>query len=221
MITPRLDSILNNVSGTSIADIGTDHAYIPIELMRRGRIERAIACDIKPGPLEFAARNVKKYNLEEKIELRLGAGLEPLEPGEVEAVVIAGMGGEMIMKILAENLNKARSFSELILQPMNCQAELRVFLAENGFDILAEDLAVEGFKVYNLLKVGRGQGAHPRRELDAHLPPELYSHRFFAKLLEKKHREFTKILTGLKRAEEKDTKLIEKYEGLLKEMNEL
>lgn len=221
MITPRLDSILKAVTCRTIADIGTDHAYIPIELVRSGRADRALACDIKPGPLEFAANNIKKYNLEDKIELRLGGGFTPIAAGETETAVIAGMGGEMIIKILAEDLSKSQSFKELILQPMNCQAELRKWLAEHGFCITAEDLSCEGFKVYNTLTVKRGKGENFPRELDWHLPQFLYHHSLFGMLKDKKRREFTKICTGLMRAEQPDAALIEKYKNLLKELEDI
>lgn len=221
MITPRLNSILNNISGNTMADIGTDHAYIPIELVRENMVNRAIACDIRPGPLEIAQKNVKKYGLDGKIELRLGAGFKPLLLGETETVVVAGMGGEMIINILSEDLKKSKSFKELILQPMNCQAELRRWLAENGFSVFKEDLALEGFKIYNLLAVRPEKGGNYVHEIDYHLPPELTSHPLFCKLKEKKIREFTKIRSGLLKAEKKDGLMIEKYTNLLKECEKI
>ena len=151
MITPRLNCILNNITGKTMADIGTDHAYIPIKLAQDNKIIHAIACDIKEGPLNIARKNVNKYGFSDIIELRLGAGLEPLSENEVETVVIAGMGGEMIINILKNE--KSATYSELILQPMNYQAELRYWLSENNFTIISEDLSLEGFKVYNVLKV--------------------------------------------------------------------
>ena len=219
MITPRLDNILTHISGKTMADIGTDHAYIPISLIKDGRVDMAIACDIKPGPLEIAEKNIKKYGFEDKIELRLGSGLEPITEAEVETVVIAGMGGEMIINILKNE--KSRSFPELILQPMNYQAELRLWLFENGFSILSEDLSKEGFKVYNLIKARPGKSHEKFTEIDLHLPKSLRSHPLFPMLYDKKKREFTKILTGLKKAQNKDTRLITFYENLLEEMKNL
>ncbi len=219
MITPRLENILTHISGKTVADIGTDHAYIPISLVSNGRVEKAIACDIKPGPLKIAENNVRKYQFEEKIELRLGSGLEPLSEGEVETVVIAGMGGEMIINILKNE--KSRTFGELILQPMNYQAELRLWLLENDFTVLAEDLSKEGFKVYNLIKVTPKKSDQNYTEIERHLPKSLRTHPLFPMLYDKKMREFTKILTGLKRAENKDFNLINAYENLLEEMRKL
>lgn len=219
MITPRLNSILKNVSGKTLADIGTDHAYIPISLARDGKITHAIACDIVPGPLLSAKRNIEKYGLTDIIELRLGAGLCPLEFGEAESVVCAGMGGEMLINIL--NDPKSASYSEIILQPMNFQAELRKWLTEHNFTVISEDLASEGFKIYNILKIKPGEGTKFKDEISLHLPDYLFSHPLFPMLFEKKKREFTKILTGLKKAAKKDEELIEKYSFLLKEMDKI
>ena len=219
MITPRLNCILNNITGKTVADIGTDHAYIPIKLAQDNKIIHAIACDIKEGPLKIAKNNVEKYGFSNIIELRLGSGLEPLSENETESVVIAGMGGEMIINILKNE--KSSSFQELILQPMNYQAELRKWLSENDFTIISEDLSLEGFKVYNLLKVKKGTATKFENKLKYHLPKYLYSHPLFNELLSKKKREFTKILTGLKKAEKKDDFLIKKYSDFLKEIENI
>lgn len=216
MITPRLNSILNNITGKTIADIGTDHAYIPINLAMENKITHAVACDIMPGPLEIAKKNINKYGFSDIIELRLGSGLEPLRKNEVETVVIAGMGGEMIINILKNE--KSASFSEIILQPMNFQAELRKWLLNNDFAIISEDLSLEGFKVYNLLKVKKRKQSPFKTELEYHLPEYLRNHSLFEKLFEKKKREFTKILNGLKKANLKNELLINKYSEFLKEM---
>ena len=221
MLTPRLESILGLISYKTVADIGTDHAYIPIELLKRGQADHAIACDIRPGPLAIAEKNVKKYGLSDKIELRLGGGFSPIKSGETETAVIAGMGGEMIIKILSEDLEKTKGFRELILQPMNCQRELRLWLLENGFSIKKEELEREGFKVYNLMRVCFSGETKTADELELHLPKSLYSHPLFGMLLEKKRREFTKILKGNERAGDKDYDVINKYSELLKELDKI
>lgn len=219
MITPRLDSILKNIHGKTVSDIGTDHAYIPISLVKSGKITRAIACDIALGPLEIARKNVEKYGFSDIIDLRLGAGFDPIADSETETAVIAGMGGEMILNIL--NCKKAHTFSELILQPMNFQAELRIWLADNNFSIISEDLSREGFKVYNLLTVRHGKMPEIKSEIEAHLPESLYKHQLFPMLYEKKKREFTKILSGLMRAKNRNEELIQKYSFLLEEMKKI
>ena len=221
MITPRLEMILRNVHGKSCADIGTDHAYVPIKLWERGI--RVIASDIMPGPLSIAEENVKKQNAE--VELRLGGGLEPIEKGEVDTVIIAGMGGEMIEKILTEGSDKTDGVT-FILQPMNSQYELRKYLLENGFYIIKEDLAVEGFKVYNLIVATRdgektGQTLTYNSDIDKHLPVSLYQHPDFCALVDKKKREFSKILSGLGKSKDANPDEIKKLEQILLEIEEV
>lgn len=218
MITPRLEMILRHISGTSCADIGTDHAYVPIKLQESGM--KVIATDIMPGPLKIAAENVKKQNA--NVELRLGAGLEPIKKGETESVIIAGMGGEMIEKILKSEPEKAKS-TRLVLQPMNRQFELRTFLLENGYRISEEDLAVEGFKVYNLFVAeytGKRDYSGYESEFDRHLPETLSKNPLFDALCRKKKREFTKILTGLLKSREKNEAKISKIKEFIKEIEE-
>ena len=214
MITPRLEMILRHVHGKSAADIGTDHAYIPIELAERGM--HVIATDIHNGPLKAAAANVKKYGKD--IELRLGGGLEPLKKGETENIIIAGMGGEMIINILSRDIDKAHS-SVLILQPMNYQERLRRFLFENSFIVTEEDLASEGNKLYSLMYVKNGITSK-YNEIDLYLPPLLYSHPLFEKLLVKKKNEFTKIYNGLKVSAANDKDKITYIQNLLYETEE-
>lgn len=215
MITPRLEMILRHTSGKSCADIGTDHAYVPIELTNRGM--RVIATDIMPGPLKIAAENVKKNGVE--VELRLGGGLTPIKKGETDCIIIAGMGGEMIEKILSGEPEKAKA-ARLVLQPMNRQCELRKFLLNQGFCVLKEDLAVEGFKVYNLLVAEytgekRDSVEEYGSEIDYHLPKCLYENPHFNALLQKKKREFTKILSGLLKSKEMNNAQAEKLKKLL------
>lgn len=198
MITPRLDMILKNVSSCSVADIGTDHAYIPIELAKKG--VRVAATDVRQGPLKIAEKNIKKNSL--NIPLFLGDGLSPIPLGAFDEVIIAGMGGELIKKIISDSIEKACS-ARLLLQPMNSHAELRKFLIENNFIIEKEDLAAEGQKIYNLIIAKKGEAELPS-EIELHLPPLLYCHPLFPMLLERKEREFRKQFTGLSKSKAYD-----------------
>lgn len=221
MITPRLEMILRHIRGKKCADIGTDHAYVPIRLFQAGI--KVIATDIMPGPLKIAAENVTKQGAD--IELRLGGGLSPINKGEVDTVIIAGMGGEMIEKIISEDFEKAKDLC-LVLQPMNRQYELRGYLLKNGFNIIEEDLAIEGFKVYNLIvaefsREKTDNFAGYEREIDRHLPPCLYDNPHFDNLLNKKKREFSKILSGLKKSKDADRDEIKKLEDLLIEIDKI
>jgi len=216
MISPRLNMILQNITKTKIADIGTDHAYIPIELAKRGAT--VIATDISLGPLNNAEKNVKKHGLD--ISLRLGAGLEPIHLGDAEEIIIAGMGGEMIEKIIAKDMEIAKS-ARLLLQPMNSQAELREFLLKNGFVIVKEDLAQEGHKIYNLIICEKGNSVYPKSEIDLHLPKILYKHPLFPMLLAKKKREFLKRYNGIKNSKSEEKQDLLHLQNLIEHTEKL
>ena len=108
MITPRLKCIIDHTKGNRIADIGTDHAYIPIYLVKNDLAEYVIAGDVRQGPVDIAKANVEKHKLPDKIEVRLGSGLSVIEKGEVDTVIIAGMGGQLISEILSADIEKVR-----------------------------------------------------------------------------------------------------------------
>ncbi len=221
MQTIRLNMIIGKINADTVADIGTDHAYIPIELIKKGRAKRVIATDMNKGPLSSARENVEAEGLSENIDLRLGDGLSPIRENECQNIVIAGMGGELIATILKEGESIAKSADTLFLQPMNSQELLREFLADNGYVITEEDIEVEGFKVYNLIVAKSGKSDRTEDEFLLHLPEYLYSHPKFSKLLAKKKREFDKILSGLKKAKEQDRAKIEKYSHFLERVCEL
>lgn len=216
MLTPRTKMIASHIKTKTFADIGTDHAYIPIYLAQKDFVKKVIATDLREGPLKIAKANVIKYNLSEKIELRLGEGLSPIGEKEAETIVIAGMGGELIASILDEGKEKAVTAEWLVLQPMNSQDVLRKWLIKNGFAIIEEDIALEGFKVYNLIIARAGESDGFSEEFDYHIPPYLKEHKFFDKFKEKKLREFTRIKKGLLGAKEKNFSEIEKYTEYIK-----
>lgn len=215
MLTPRLECILRHITSIKIADIGTDHAYIPIELAKKYKDITAIACDIKSGPLAIATANIEKYGFTGVISTRLGSGLNCLCEGEVDEIIIAGMGGILISQIIEENIHIARSAKKLILQPMNAQDELRRFLIENSFSISNEDIAIEGFKVYNVFDVQNGVQKPFLRDIDYSIPPTIYSHKYVSKLLDKKMREFSKIASGIEKASEQDLVTLAHYNALI------
>ena len=137
----------------SVADIGTDHALLPIHLVREGLAQKVIACDIAKGPLEVARANVTKFGLGEKIELRLANGLEGLAPNECNQITILGMGGETIADIIdAAHWVRDKNIT-LILQPMSCDDRLRQYLINNGFEIITEVAVNSQGRVYTVMKV--------------------------------------------------------------------
>ena len=221
MITPRLECIINHISNSKIcADIGTDHSYVPIKLIEDNRAKKVIASDLNEGPLNIAKENIKKYNMQNKIETRLGAGLSVLNKNEADTIIIAGMGGEIIEEIIKKDIDKAKS-ARLILQPMNSQYELRKFLASNGFKVINEDLAIEGFKVYNIIEVTKGRESVYEKEFDYQIPKSLYNHKYFKNLYDKKMREFLKITQGLKNSENFDEVKYDKYNYFLEELKKI
>ena len=137
-------------AGVAVADIGTDHAYLPVYLLQTGRCPRAVACDIGEGPASAARRTIAKAGLTDRIDVRVGDGLSVLTPGEVQDIVIAGMGGETIVSVLsaAPWLQDNAADYRLILQPMSKTVELRHWLLQNGFSVDEERLIEDGRHLY-------------------------------------------------------------------------
>ena len=134
-----------------LADIGTDHAYLPIALCEAGVIPSALACDINPLPLNSARENIARRGLSDRIETRLGNGLEPVSADEADDIVIAGMGGELIADILAACLWVRDPAKRLILQPMTRHEALIRRLYANGFAVTDSGAVTDGGKSYLVL----------------------------------------------------------------------
>lgn len=159
MISKRLELVASFVpQGAVLLDVGSDHAYLPIELVEKGKIERAIAGEVVEGPYQSAVKNVESHGLKEKIQVRLANGLAAFEEeDQVTVITIAGMGGRLIATILEEGLDKLSNIQRLILQPNNREDDLRIWLQDNGFQIVAESILEEAGKFYEILVVEAGQ----------------------------------------------------------------
>ena len=159
MISKRLELVASFVSqGAVLLDVGSDHAYLPIELVERGQIKSAIAGEVVEGPYQSAVKNVEAHGLKEKIQVRLANGLAAFEEeDQVTVITIAGMGGRLIATILEEGLDKLSNIQRLILQPNNREDDLRIWLQDNGFQIVAESILEEAGKFYEILVVEAGQ----------------------------------------------------------------
>ena len=142
-LSPRLQAVLDFCSCNVLADIGTDHAYLPIAAVGQKICKNAIACDLNPGPLKIAAENISKAGFSGQIQTRLGDGLMPIAPGEADCIVIAGMGGMRIWGILLEGMEQARLAKHLVLQPQHDSVLLRKNLHLAGFEIQDEQLTRE------------------------------------------------------------------------------
>ena len=156
-LSKRLSAVAAMVNNcTTVADIGTDHGYIPIYLVEQKKVCRAIAMDIRKGPLQRAKEHVKLHCLDEYIELRLSDGARALTKGEAEEVVLAGMGGRLMMKIIGESKELFLALQGFVIQPQSEYGFVRHFLEENGFAILKEDMVEEEGKYYPMMRVSSG-----------------------------------------------------------------
>ena len=143
--------------GDCLADVGTDHGYIPIYLLEEGRFHRGIAMDVHEGPLLRARENIQSHGLSDRISCRLGDGLERLGKGEADTVVIAGMGGSLIIRILTEGEEVLKEVSRLVLQPQSEIAKVRDFLQEQGYQIEKEHMVLDEGKYYQVMRIGHGR----------------------------------------------------------------
>lgn len=162
-LTDRMQVIADLVGdGETVADIGTDHGYIPLWLLINGRCSDVILADVNQGPLDRAAENAAVYLEHEnaaKLDMRLGSGMEVLENGEADTVIIAGMGGILIRDILSHDIAKTRSLKKLILQPRNNSDELRRWICSvlRDFTIVNERVVKEGKKYSEILCAVRNE----------------------------------------------------------------
>lgn len=153
-LSKRLNWILEKTDKCEkIIDVGTDHGYIPIELIKRSIAGTVIATDINKEPLEKARINASLDNVDNFIDLRRGAGLKPIKLDEAQGLIIAGMGGNLIRDILKEDMQKVKRFQYIILQPAQNPEVLRQYLYNNEYEIIEEDICFDEDKYYELFKV--------------------------------------------------------------------
>ena len=157
----RLDERLSAVArwvlpGKTMADIGTDHAYLPCWLVSCGICPKAVASDVAQGPYERARLITADIGLKEEISVRLGSGLSVLQPNEAATIVMAGMGGKLICELLQAEPEVTASAHRLVLQPQRNPELVRGWLASHGWRIIADDLAKDGKMWYNIIVAERG-----------------------------------------------------------------
>lgn len=154
-LSPRLQAVADQVpEGAVFADIGTDHAYLPVWLLLNGRIDHAIAADLREGPLARARETAAQYGVTDRVSFRLCDGLTGIRAGETDMIAIAGMGGETIASILAAAPWTREC--ELLLQPMTSFPDLRFWLQQNGYMIENEKVVREGERLYSIWNVTGG-----------------------------------------------------------------
>lgn len=148
-LSKRLQMVTDCVTkGSTVADVGCDHAYISIYLIEHGIATKTVALDINKGPLERAAKNVSEYGYEDRIMTRLSNGLEKLEVGEADSIVIAGMGGDLMVRILSERDACVKVAKEVILQPQSEVDKVRRYLHKLEFTIIEENMCIDDGKYY-------------------------------------------------------------------------
>ena len=157
-------------AGSRVADVGCDHGFLPIWLVQAGVSPRALAMDVRKGPLAAAREHIEARGLGDYIETRLSDGLKGFAVGEAETLVCAGMGGRLMERILTDSPEKARGFAELILQPQSELREFRAFLRREGYAVLREEAVCEDGKFYFAMKAVPGAGGN-RDGRDAQTAP--------------------------------------------------
>ena len=134
--------------GSAVADIGTDHAYLPAWLILSGISPKALACDVRKGPLENARKTVEHYGIEDRVSLRLSDGFDEIEPFEADDFIMCGMGGTLMEQLVSRTYWLKDKRKRIIVQPQSHAEDIRRFFVENGFEILLEDACIDSGKLY-------------------------------------------------------------------------
>ena len=201
-INDRLKKIGDLVEANSFClDVGCDHAFLDIYLVQRGENIKAIASDVKEGPLNHARENINKYHLEDKIECSLGNGLDTYSD-YVDTIIISGLGGRSMIGIFKSHLEVLKKVNTIILSPNNYQEDVKRFLCKHHFYLSNEELVKEGKFIYQILVFSRGKRRYSRREyffgpvllekkgklFDEYYKRELVSREILIKVLPKNYR---------------------------------
>lgn len=196
----RLSSLATMVPpGSRIADVGTDHAYLPIYLAKNGHIERAVAVDINPGPFASARDAVLRTGMADVIDVRLGNGLQVITPGEVDVAVIAGMGGMTMIQIMEASRSVLQTLSRLVLQPMVSIPQVRKWLQANGWCIVDETIVQDEGRLYEVIAAEPG---HMEASDLLEVGPVLWQrrHSLLAALLQQRLNSLNSIITQMEKS---------------------
>lgn len=225
-LSKRMKAVAGMVTtGGVLADIGTDHGYIPIALVQRQKITGAIAMDINKGPLARAQENIASARLGDYIQTRLSDGVAALGEGEADSILIAGMGGELVIHILSEGEKVCKAASELILQPQSDIRKVREYLRLHHYKIVDEDMICEDGKYYPMMRVVHVESddawmkmnEQTKAACDIYGPLLLRNgNPVLRRFLVRQHRQLTQILQRL----QAQTNVSEKIERRIAEVSE-
>lgn len=166
-LSVRLETVAKYVPKDSkVADIGSDHAYLPSYLVKTGVIPFGIAGEVAKGPFQSAEKNVRAEGLTDVISVRMGDGLEVIQPGDVDCITIAGMGGSLIANILENGKEKLSAVKRLVLQPNLNAIAIRKWLIDNNWELIAEEIIEEDSKIYEILIAEKGEPLKPYRDVN-------------------------------------------------------
>ncbi|WP_170145306.1 tRNA (adenine(22)-N(1))-methyltransferase [Ammoniphilus oxalaticus] len=219
-LSQRLTAVARYVKpGSKVADIGSDHAFLPIHLIQSGKSASVIAGEVNRGPLEMARKNVDQTGFSKQIELRLGDGLSVIEDGEVDTVCISGMGGTLITSILDAGIERLSSVQQLVLQPNVAEKQARKWLYDHGWELVGETILKEEGIIYEVFSAVRGNAKAPYQsqqwplEQWFELGPFLWSEKspIYKEKWEREWGNTKRVLSDLKRAKstEIETKRME------------
>lgn len=199
MLSKRLKAVADMVTKDNIvADIGTDHGYVPIYLIKNDVSKKAYAMDINEGPLKMADKNIRMEGLSEEITTILSDGMDELADNMAETVVIAGMGGDLIVDILSRGSN-IKGIKELVISPHKRVDLVRKYLIENHWKIIQEEMVIDAGKYYTIIKSHRGEDVE---YTDVELIYGKYllenKNKILKKYLEKENEKFSNILNTMK-----------------------
>lgn len=208
-ITKRLERVASHINkGSIVLDIGTDHGYIPVFLVEKGLSPFAIAADVNKKPLDKAKELIAENKMNDKVETRLGSGFEIIKDGEVDEVIIAGMGGVLISDLITAAGEIPKKLKKLVLQPMQAQKELRKYLLKNGYEIIEEELVKEDGRIFEIIVVEyKGQDfSDGMEEIDFEISKKHRNQNnpLFIEFLERKIHEEESILEKIKGKETKE-----------------
>ena len=193
MLSERLQAVCALCpQGECLADIGTDHGYVPVTLVEEGIVKKAIAMDVRKGPLSRANASVKEAGLSDRISLRLSDGMDGLQAEEADVVLIAGMGGPLTVRILTAGERKLSGVKALVLQPQSEIGDVRRYLSTHGWRIRRENMVLEDGKYYPMMEAERGQ--EPLSRLQLQYGPRLLEERHPVLLQYLRHEEQTLLL---------------------------